>query len=38
LDLGKEFGSLLLKELPVRIVVLESNAILLHHVIVEELG
>ena len=37
LNLGEEFGTLLLKKLAVRVVVFEGDAILLHHVVVEEL-
>src|SRR6056300_569035 len=38
LYLGKKRGTLGLKKLAVRIVVLESDAILLHHIVVEKLG
>ena len=37
MNLRKELGTLLLKKLAVRVVVLEGDAILLHHVVVEEL-
>jgi hypothetical protein len=38
LYLGKELGTLRLEELTVRVVVLERNTILLHDIVVEELG
>ena len=38
LYLGKERWTLGLKKLAVRVVILESDAILLHHIVVEKLG
>jgi hypothetical protein len=38
LDLSEELGTLLLEKLTVRIVVLERDAILLHDIVVKELG
>jgi len=38
LHLGEELGTLRLEELTVGVVVLERNTILLHNIVVEELG
>jgi hypothetical protein len=38
LYLGHELGTLLLEKLTVRIVILEGYTVLLHHVVVKELG
>jgi hypothetical protein len=38
LNLGEKLGTLLLEKLTVRVVILESDAILLHNVVVKELG
>jgi hypothetical protein len=38
LDFGKEFRSLFLEKLAVRIVILECNIILFHHIVIKKLG
>jgi hypothetical protein len=38
LELSDELGSLLLEKLAVRVVILERNSILLHDIVVKELG
>lgn len=38
LDLSDELGSLLLEKLAVGVVILERNSILLHDIVVKELG
>jgi|TARA_B100001559_G_scaffold124403_1_gene104566 hypothetical protein len=38
LDLSDELGSLLLEKLAVGVIILERNSILLHDIVVKELG
>jgi hypothetical protein len=38
MNLGKKLGSLLLEKLAVRVVVLEGNVVLLHDIVVKQLG
>jgi hypothetical protein len=38
LDFSKEIGSLFLEKLAVRIVILERDIILFHHIVIKKLG